>query len=145
MLSKIFRHRKRECPNPGPTIWYPPCLTEQPNPPMLKQSLFKVCMSACSVAQSCLTLATPWTVCSPPGSSVHGIFQARIRQWVPFLPPKDLSDPGIKPTSPALAGGLFITESPGKPTWLPPHSQKIKLMQSRWYLTCLTHPENKLY
>ena len=86
-----------------------------------------------------------WTVCSPPGSSVHGIFQARIWQWVPFLPPKDLSDPGIKPTSPALAGGFFITESPGKPTWLPPHSQKIKLMQSRWYLTCLTHPENKLY
>ena len=30
-----------------------------------------------SVAQSCLTLATPWAVCSPPGSSVQGILQAR--------------------------------------------------------------------
>ena len=33
-------------------------------------------------AKSCLTLATPWTVCSLPGSSVHGILQARIVEWV---------------------------------------------------------------
>ena len=33
------------------------------------------------VTQSCLTLVTPWTV-SPPGSSVHGILQARILEWV---------------------------------------------------------------
>ena len=26
--------------------------------------------------------ATPWTVCSLPGSSVHGIFQARVLEWV---------------------------------------------------------------
>ena len=26
--------------------------------------------------------ATPWTVCSPPGSSIHGILQARILEWV---------------------------------------------------------------
>ena len=31
---------------------------------------------------SCVRLfVTPWTVCSPPGSSVHGIFQARILEW----------------------------------------------------------------
>ena len=34
-------------------------------------------MCACSVTQSCLTLCDPMD-CSPPGSSVHGIFQARI-------------------------------------------------------------------
>ena len=34
------------------------------------------------VTQSCLTLATPWTVCSLPGSSVHGIPQVRILDWV---------------------------------------------------------------
>ena len=30
---------------------------------------------------------TPWTACSPPGSSVHGILQARILEWVaiPFF------------------------------------------------------------
>ena len=34
----------------------------------------------CSVAQSCPTLCTP-TDCGPPGSSVHGLLQARILQW----------------------------------------------------------------
>ena len=32
------------------------------------------------VAQSCLTLRYPMD-CSPPGSSVHGIFQARVLEW----------------------------------------------------------------
>ena len=35
----------------------------------------------CSVAQSCPTLSDPMN-CSPPGSSVHGIFQTRILEWV---------------------------------------------------------------
>ena len=34
------------------------------------------CVYVCSVAQACPTL------CSPPGSSVHGILQARTLQWV---------------------------------------------------------------
>ena len=32
------------------------------------------------VAQSCLTLSDPLD-CSPPGSSIHGIFQARVLEW----------------------------------------------------------------
>ena len=32
-----------------------------------------------------------------------------------FPPPGDLPDPGIQPTSPALVGGSFTTEPPGKP------------------------------
>ena len=32
----------------------------------------------------------------------------------PFPPPGDLPDPGIEPMSPALAGGFFTTEPPGK-------------------------------
>ena len=32
------------------------------------------------VAQSCLTLSDPMD-CGPPGSSVHGIFQARVLEW----------------------------------------------------------------
>ena len=35
----------------------------------------------CLVTKSCLTLVTPMD-CSPPGSSVHGVFQARILEWV---------------------------------------------------------------
>ena len=33
------------------------------------------------VTQLCLTLCNPMD-CSPPGSSVHGIFQARVLEWV---------------------------------------------------------------
>ena len=38
--------------------------------------------------------------CSQPGSSVHGIFQAGILDWVPFPPPEDLPNPWISPASP---------------------------------------------
>ena len=48
--------------------------------------------------------------CSLPGSSVHGIFQARTLEWVAISSPGDLPDPGIKLASPALAGGFFTTE-----------------------------------
>ena len=41
---------------------------------------------ACMCAQSCPTLCDPMD-CSPPGSSVHGILQARIREWLPFPAP----------------------------------------------------------
>ena len=53
--------------------------------------------------------------CSPPGSSVHGIFQATILEWVAIPTPGHLADPVIEPTSPALAGGFFTSEPPGKP------------------------------
>ena len=61
------------------------------------------------VAKSCLTLCDPMD-CSPPGFSVHGIFQARILEWTAICFSRDLPYPGIKPmslTSPAMAGGFF--------------------------------------
>ena len=48
--------------------------------------------------QSSPILCDP-VVCSPPGSSVHGILQARILEWVAMPPPGDLPNPGIKPVS----------------------------------------------
>ena len=39
--------------------------------------------SESEVAQSCLILSEPMD-CSPPGSSVHGIFQARVLEWGAF-------------------------------------------------------------
>ena len=38
-------------------------------------------MRESEVAQSCLTLRNPMD-CSLPGSSIHGIFQARVLEWV---------------------------------------------------------------
>ena len=40
-----------------------------------------VCVCVCVCSLSCLTLCNPLD-CSPQGSSVHGIFQARILEWV---------------------------------------------------------------
>ena len=45
-----------------------------------------------SVAQSCLTLCGPMD-CSPPGSSVHGILQARILEWVAISSSRGSSQP----------------------------------------------------
>ena len=44
------------------------------------------------------------------GSSVRGLLQARILEWVVIFP-LDLPDPGIKPGSPAL-----LSEPAGKPS-----------------------------
>ena len=72
---------------------------------------FHVCVLAKSL-QLCLTLWDP-VGCSLPGSSVHGILQARILEWVATPSwPGDLPDAGIEPTSPtppALAGRFFST------------------------------------
>ena len=43
--------------------------------------LFQATVRACSVAQSCPTLCDPLD-CGPPGSSAHGIQQARMLEWV---------------------------------------------------------------
>ena len=61
-------------------------------PPEVKES-------ESEVTQSCPTLCDPMD-CSLPGSSIHEIFQARVLEWLPFLSPGDLPNPGIKPWSP---------------------------------------------
>ena len=48
------------------------------------------------VAQSCLTLSDPMD-CSPPGSSIHGIFQARVLEWVAIAFSSDVSTFSINP------------------------------------------------
>ena len=68
------------------------------------------------VAKSCLTLCNSMD-CSPPGSSVHRISQARVLEWIAH-PLGDLTDPGIEPASSALAGQSFTTEPPGKPVYV---------------------------
>ena len=63
------------------------------------------------VTQSCLNLCHPID-CSPPGSSVHGVLQARILEWVAIPFSRDLPDPGIEPRSPALQANSLPSEPP---------------------------------
>ena len=71
-------------------------------------------MHACLVAKLCPTLFNPMD-CSLPGSSVHGILQARILEWVATPFSRDLPNPRIEPWSPALQTDSLPSEPPGKP------------------------------
>ena len=53
--------------------------------------------------------------CSPPGSSVHGILQARIWSGWPFPSPGDLPNPGTELRSSAFQANYLPCEPPGKP------------------------------
>ena len=78
----------------------------------LNSSLANVC------AQSCLTLCDPMDY-NPPGSLPMGFSRQEYWDGLPFLPPRDLPNSGIKPTSlvsPALAGGVFTTGATGQMT-----------------------------
>ena len=51
--------------------------------------------------------------CSLPSSSVQGVLQARVLEWVAFLSPGNLPDPRIEPGSPTLQAGSLPSEPPG--------------------------------
>ena len=52
--------------------------------------------------------------CSPPSSSVHGILQARILEWVAIPSPGHLPQPGTEARSPALQVDSLPSKPPGK-------------------------------
>ena len=63
---------------------------------------------------------TSWT---PAHQAPLSVEFSRQEYWsgLPFPPPGDRPNPGMEPkspASPALAGGFFMTEPPGKPSWL---------------------------
>ena len=64
--------------------------------------------------------------CSPPGSSVHGILQARILEWVAISFPRASSWPKDWTRIFRLAGGFFATEPPRKST------RKVLLFFKHW-------------
>ena len=71
-------------------------------------------MCCCLVTRSCLTPATPWTIGHQVALSVGFPRQAYLT-GLPFPSLGKLPDPGIQPSSLALADGFFPTEPPGKP------------------------------
>ena len=76
------------------------------------------CEHACVLL--CLTVCNPMG-CSPPGSSVHGIFKARILKWVAISFFRESPQPGIKPMSPvssALQADSLPAEPLGRPRFL---------------------------
>ena len=76
-----------------------------------------------------LTLCDPMN-CSLPGSSVHGILQARILEWVAVPFSRGSSQAGTEPRSPTLQADFLLSEPPGIATAV---AAAAKLLQS-----CLT-------
>ena len=67
----------------------------------------------CLVAKLCLTLCNPVDYC-PRGSSVHGISQARILEWVAIFFSRRSFQPRDRTHVSCVAGRFFTTEPPGK-------------------------------
>ena len=102
------------------------------------------------VAQSCLALATPWTI-SSPGSSVHGIFQARILECIAISFSRGSSQPRDQTQVsyiPCIGGGSLLTEPweiHSEEEWLDPMTDVSLIFKetsnlfSKWYVRMCVH------
>ena len=84
-------------------------------------------MCVCFVAESCLTLVTPWIVASQAPLSM-GFPRQKYWSGLPFPSPGDLPNPGVEPkspVSPAMASGFFTTRA----TW-EAHTDMIMLLNT---------------
>ena len=90
------------------------------------------CMCICPVAKLRLAvLRPPWTAALQVTLSM-GFPRQEYWSGLPFPALGDLPHPGTKPSSPALAGGFFTTEPPGKPLLTPsltPESIRFRFLQ----------------
>ena len=85
--------------------------------------------SQSEVAQLCLTLSDPMD-CNPPGSSIHGIFQARVLEWGAIAFSSNAGDPGSIPGSGRSSG-----EGIGYPlqySWASCVAQLVKNLPAMW-------------
>ena len=94
----------------------------------------------CLVTQLCPTLCKPMD-CNSPGSSVHGILQARILEWVAMPSSGDLPNPETEPRSPTLqVGDLLHLIQQGSPRILEwvvhPFSRESSWPRNQTRLSC---------
>ena len=77
--------------------------------------------------QSCLIVCDPMD-CSPPGSSLCGILQARVLQWVAMPSSRGSSKLGIEPESlmsPTLSGGFLTSSATWEAQFSTQHSRNV--------------------
>ena len=100
---------------------------------MLSNTIDLPSTCVCVHAQSCLTLCNLMN-CSLPSSSVRGIFQARILEWVAISSSRASYSPRVEPMSPAfpaLASGFFTTGA----TW-EAHLQDMRSKKGAFTCIC---------
>ena len=123
--GQLVQHKKGtqgRLPTAAPSLGSRACkiLEEQMNRARSKQKpqrcVCKYPWAAVVESLSCVQLfVTPWTVAHQAPLSM-GFSRQEYWSGLPFPPPRDLPNPGIEPSSPALASRFFTTEPAGKPT-----------------------------
>ena len=98
-------------------------------------SLYYLCMYARSL-QLCLILCDPMD-CNPPGSSVHGILQARILEWVAIPFSRGSSQLGLNPHLLHWQAESCPLSHLGSP--------KVKLLGTQLYLTLCNPMDSSLW
>ena len=83
------------------------------------------------VAQLCLTLWDPMDY-SLPGSSIHGVVQPRVLEWVTISFSRDLLNPEVEPKSPTLQVVTLPSEPPGMPIFV---YNIFKITLYKWHYT----------
>ena len=99
--------------------------------------------SESEVAQSCPTLSNPMD-CSPPGSSAHGVFQARALQWAPVPSPSLMLTTAKSPWQTMLPWANHLTsEPPFSHLWNGTKtSTSLTEYETRWKLKALEVPRS---
>ena len=94
--------------------------------------------SESEVSQLCPTLCN-LVGYSPPGSSIHRLFQARILHGLPFPSPGHLPDPGIKPRSPLLQVDPLPSEPQGSYINYSGHKKKYYIIHQLLHISYSRH------
>ena len=93
------------------------------------------CVVVVLVAPLCLTLCNPMD-CSPPGSSVHAILQARILEWVAMHSSRESSWPRDQIQVPCIAGRFFTIWAT---SWIH-HFAHVRVYPQAIYRSSFTKP-----
>ena len=88
----------------------------------MQHGVAKICVcvyvcGCCVVSKSCQFFCDPMD-CTHQAPLSIGFPRQEYLSGLSIPSPEDLSDPGIKPVSPALAGGFLATEPPGRPNMM---------------------------
>ena len=100
--------------------------------PSFKVWIFIQCSSD-SVSHSVMPVFDPMNE-SPPGSSVHGILQARILEWVAALFSRRSSQRRDRTQCPALQVDSLPSKPPGKPNLFNEHGTNLSLIKHPAYI-----------
>ena len=98
-----------------------------------------LCLVLCGLSHSVVSDSLQPMDCSPPGSSVHAILQARILECVAISFSRDLPNPGMEHWSPTLQAGSLLSEPPAKPTVKAKEKLILEAHRGSAQITTCTH------